>query len=145
MVIIAATIASIATVKLGAITSRAGTNAARASLATMQRAVEQYEAEHGQWPVAIDPLWFVDRRVPANTAAPGERRLVNNNAAADSGKLHPTVKAMQSTPPFIAAWWYNPHNGTVRARVREHADAAETLASYNDLNGTSITSLIQID
>jgi hypothetical protein len=53
--------------------------------------------------------------------------------------MHPVWKVLKSGAP--AAYWYNPTNGVVRARVGSVGTADETLEFYNEVNDSAETAL----
>lgn len=59
-------------------------------------------------------------------------------------KVHPINKTIEAA--LRSRWgsiWYNPDNGQVRFRIPEQATVQETIALYNLVNDSSITSLRQ--
>jgi len=44
---------------------------------------------------------------------------------------------------FDTAYWYNPDNGIVRARVTPQETVSDTLALYNEVNNTAVTAMAQ--
>ena len=52
---------------------------------------------------------------------------------------HPANKVLKGSMP--GAYWYNPQNGIVRARVTDQGSSAATLQLYNDVNQSAETDL----
>ena len=44
----------------------------------------------------------------------------------------------------VAQFWYNPRHGVIRARVPMAMSDAETLAIYNQVNGSNLQSLFEL-
>ena len=66
------------------------------------------------WPVTIDPAWF-DGALPANAMLTGARPWLEVAAPDQANLKHPVVR--QAVDVGTPAFWYNPGNGIVRARV----------------------------
>ncbi|MEQ9460585.1 MAG: prepilin-type N-terminal cleavage/methylation domain-containing protein [Phycisphaeraceae bacterium] len=129
--------------------SDASEEARVAASATNVRAVvdqiAMYYARHGVYPELIDGDWFVnDLTSPIGQGLP---ETVGYDASNNANKWHTTAKGV---PPegIPASWggiyWYNPLNGSFRARVPEQATDQETIDLYNRVNNTGVTSLGQI-
>ncbi|MCK4658651.1 MAG: prepilin-type N-terminal cleavage/methylation domain-containing protein [Phycisphaerae bacterium] len=114
-------------------------NTAAIIVKSIQRQLSVKKAQTGTWPTTIDATWFEGNTLPRNPFYPDAATTfqVINSATA----LHPSNK----TNPAYGAFWYNRGNGLIRARVLPGVDNAETIATYNTVNGTSITVLNQTD
>ncbi|MBT8484270.1 MAG: type II secretion system protein [Phycisphaerales bacterium] len=89
-------------------------------------------------PPVIDPSWFQEN-LPINPLLGTERPWVEVAAAHDKTRLHPHNLTAGSDE--IAAFWYNPANGVVRARVPEGISDSQALALYNEVNDCGLGSL----
>ncbi len=97
---------------------------------------EQKEAV-GDYPPQVMPAWFKDGQ-PSNPLLVGDRPWINI-APADDYSKHPPDPLVDDLRQ--AAFWYNPNNGIVRARVPRQVSDRLTLALYNDANFTGLTTL----
>lgn len=108
-------------------------SALRASLEAYALQIElKTAANGGQIPGAILPRWFTGGSLPTNpyntSGVPSLHRI--NNDTLD----HPNVIVLQDSS--AGAFWYNAANGVIRARVPSRGRPADTLAFYNEINGT---------
>ena len=106
----------------------------RTNLDAMYDAVDLNRTD--SYPATIDPAWFRGSKLPRHPQAKSARSSVQ--VSTDASKTDPTSKVLFGS---LAPYWYNSQNGEVRARVGVVGTAAETLAFYNAVNGTSATSL----
>ncbi|MBL8764026.1 MAG: hypothetical protein JNM07_07135 [Phycisphaerae bacterium] len=104
------------------------------------------------WPQVVDESWFSGSR-PENALlrqrdaakgglAPGAaERPWLEVAGKDEARLsHPPVRlALEGGQ---AAFWYNPYRGIVRARVPGMISDERALATYNQVNGCALASII---
>ncbi|MBC8355107.1 MAG: prepilin-type N-terminal cleavage/methylation domain-containing protein [Planctomycetes bacterium] len=88
------------------------------------------------YPAAIEPEWFRGSRLPPHPQADTAAATVQ--VATDAGLSDPVNKVLVGA---LAPYWYNSQNGEIRVRVGIVGTEAETLAFYNLVNGTSVTSL----
>lgn len=63
--------------------------------------------------------------------------------AADADLLHPRVRV--TIDEGLAAFWYNPFQGVVRARVPVLVSDTDATALYNRVNGTSLSSIFETE
>lgn len=90
------------------------------------------------WPTTISPEWFEDHPPRNPFVSPGHPWI--DIAGPDQASLlDPPVR--QALTPADAAFWYNPANGVVRARVGPMVTDAHAVATYNRLNGSTVSSL----
>ncbi len=115
----------------------AHTNTAAVIVKSMQRQISVKKAEDGTWPTTIDATWFEGGVLPSNPFDPDPTTTIQ--LANHGQNLHPGTKTIHSA----GAFWYNLDNGVIRARVTACATTTETIALYNAVNGTRITSLSQ--
>lgn len=130
---------------------RAQTDAQERSLAVTAAAVTRLNREirvqsamgtgelNGRgWPVTIDPAWF-GRDLPRNLLVDPSVPWLEVAAEPEHEFDHPDRRIV--TGRADAAFWYNPANGVVRARVGAFVSDAQALAAYNRINGSAIRSL----
>jgi len=103
----------------------------------IQRQITVKRAQTGSWPANIDATWFEGGTLPTNPLDPDATSFCN--IADDVALLHPGTKTIH----VAGAFWYNKANGIIRARVTAGASTAETIALYNTVNATKVTSLSQ--
>ncbi len=89
------------------------------------------------WPIAIDPAWF-DDDLPMNPLVDPDRPWLELAAPEQAGWEHP--RPLFVVDRTTAMFWYNPALGIVRARVALQTTNNDTLALYNTVNSTSLTS-----
>ncbi|MEZ6212404.1 MAG: hypothetical protein R3B46_14375 [Phycisphaerales bacterium] len=90
------------------------------------------------WPSTIDPSWF-GSRVPTNPLLSRDRPWVEVASSGETKLTDPPIR--QVLGEGVAAFWYNPANGIVRARVGAAVSDEKALDLYNEINGTSLRSL----
>lgn len=139
VLVILGVIAAVAVPRIGRASYRARVVAAQRNLHDINAAIELYVVNRHRWPETIRPIWFRTQSLPPNPFADGElRRDLQVSSSGDRTETHPTVKTTAGP-----GWWYNPANGTVRARVAAQDSAAATLELYNLVNGTQVGALNQ--
>lgn len=84
--------------------------------------------------VHLHEQWFGED-VPANVLVDGDRPWIDLAPPGDLGE-HPPDPVVTSQAQ--AGFWYNPTTGTFRARVSPATSEAQTLALYNEVNGTGL-------
>jgi len=105
----------------------------------VQIALEQVELTDGGWPRTIDPQWF-PLQLPLNLLLPENRPWVEVIGPQDRHLRHP--KSITGDDRSLAAFWYNPYQGIIRARIPSGLTDVETVALYNQVNGTALTSIV---
>lgn len=114
-------------------------NSASTVVRSMQRQISVQKARTGSWPSKIEAAWFEGGSLPTNAFDP---TAANTIQYAEHGtNLHPGTKTLHT----VGAFWYNVDSGIIRARVEPGANDAETIATYNAVNATRVTSLSQIN
>lgn len=99
--------------------------------------IDVYHVTHGSWPPNIQREWFRSYKLPVNPWAPDHDKSINSDLDGLSiVKWHPIYKTIAIFP-----FWYNPSNGAFRIRVPEQSTADETLALYNLVNQSSVTTI----
>jgi hypothetical protein len=113
---------------------------------TRRALLEDVPLSEGGWPATIDPAWFEAQKMePPRNPLLSEKRPWIEIAGSDEALLeHPMVRADPDSDrgSNVAAFWYNPYRGIVRARVPMGLSDREGLALYNEVNGTTLTTLI---
>ena len=84
--------------------------------------------------VHLHEQWFGED-VPTNVLIEGDRPWIDLAPPGDLGE-HPPDPVV--THEGQAGFWYNPTTGTFRARVSPATSEAQTLALYNEVNGTTL-------
>lgn len=118
---------------------------ARHALNALQRevrvraAMEEADLNGRGWPRTIDPAWFGDEPPPSNPFVPNDRAWLEIASQIETDLEHPPIR--QSVKRGVAAFWYNPANGVVRARVGPSVSDKRALDLYNRINGSSVASL----
>lgn len=107
----------------------------------MRAATKDVELNGRGWPVTIDPSWFQDE-APRNPLVSPDRPWVEIAPPEDADLSHPHVRV--TLDERFASFWYNPYQGIVRARVPLRINDELSLALYNQVNGTTLTSLYEI-
>ena len=104
----------------------------------MQRQISINYAKNGTFPSSIDATWFEGNTLPSNPFFPDqvEAKLFE---VVSSDALHPASKTDNTNGVF----WYNTKKGIIRARVTAGTDDAATIARYNSVNATRVTTLAQ--
>ncbi|HVU64080.1 MAG TPA: hypothetical protein VHC70_08890 [Phycisphaerales bacterium] len=91
------------------------------------------------WPVTIDPAWFDKDPAPTNSVAGEGRPWVEVATEDEAGLLHPRQR--MTVEPNTAAFWYNPYQGVVRARVPVQVNDEQATDLYNAVNQCTIPSI----
>jgi Tfp pilus assembly protein FimT len=95
----------------------------------------------GGYPLAIDPDWFVNGKLPAHTWT--EKPMVVKTEAGAANAIYPAVKTFNLATPGAVNAWYNTTNGSFCALVPPSVTDAETLANFNAVNVCDASSLNQ--
>lgn len=90
------------------------------------------------WPVTVDPDWFLTEP-PQNFVVSEDRPWLEIAVESEAGLLHPPVR--MTLDEHGAAFWYNPYQGVVRARVPVEMTDQQATALYNAVNRVSIPSI----
>jgi len=103
-----------------------------------EAAIWQSENEQaGMYPPQVQPGWF-EQGLPSNPLLNNERPWIDIAPAEDYSE-HPPDPLVDVSGQ--AAFWYNPNNGIVRARVPRQASDRLTLKLYNEANYTDLSEL----
>jgi len=101
-------------------------------------ATESADLNGREWPVTIDPEWF-SGDPPRNMLLDAARPWLEVAPPAHADLAHPPVRiAVDET---VAAFWYNPGNGAVRARAPVSVSDRRSLEIYNRINGSALDSI----
>ena len=101
-------------------------------------ATKSGELNNRGWPVTVDPAWF-DSDPPQNDLVSDDRPWVEIASIEEAGLLHPAVR--MTLDEKTAAFWYNPYQGVVRARVPMAITDEVATSMYNAVNQVSIPSV----
>lgn len=107
---------------------------------TVQAGLGKTEVNGRGWPVTIDTAWF-DGAPPWNALVSRQRPWVEVAPPEHGDLLHPIVR--MTINDDVAAFWYNPGNGILRARVPVTVSDRQATELYNSVNGTSLRSIFE--
>ena len=102
--------------------------------------VEEVAKSSNGFPESIDPDWFPET-LPLNHLVSENRPWLEIAGEEDRNKRHPDQRATIDSD--LAAFWYNPYNGVIRARVPRSISDSNTNQLYDQVN--NITKEIVID
>jgi len=108
----------------------------------IRRALETAELNEMHWPKRPDPAWF-GQSVPANELLDRNRPWLEVAPASQAALLHPPNRV--ATDENVAAFWYNPYAGVVRARAPKRMTDRRSLEIYNEINATQVATLLDIE
>ncbi len=123
--------------------SNASQNANRATLQStldvIQDRIEvlRQRSPTSEYPATIDASWFSSGVGPSHPENSDGIANVEVDTTAD--RLHPVNKVLKAG--VAGAFWYNPTEGVIRARVADQGSSASTLIFYNEVNESSETNL----
>jgi len=128
----------------GAVRIEAADALARIQRQVMVRSVLEggSTARTGTWPASIDPAWF-GNDLPENPLLEPGHPWIETASVRERGRMHPVE--LQAADETDAGFWYNPAKGIVRIRVPVAVSDQASLDLYNELNGTSLTTLWATD
>ena len=134
VILILGILATIGTGRFIEASLEADTASLRTTLAGMRDAIEVHSS--GSPPATIDGSWFRSGKLPRHPQNSFSAPAVQIDGTAN--KFDPAYKVLKAGVP--GAYWYNPANGSVRARVTAQSTAGATLDFYNRVNDTDYTS-----
>jgi len=105
----------------------------------VQIAMEKVELTDAGWPRTIDPQWFPLQQ-PRNLLLSDGRPWVEVIGPQDRHLQHP--RSITGDDRSLAAFWYNPYQGIIRARIPAGLTDVETVSLYNQVNSTAISSIV---
>jgi len=108
--------------------------------AAYHTAVQSAMVGHDTMLVHLHEEWF-GQDLPTNVLVGQAHPWIDLAPPGDRGQHPPDPVA---TEQGQAGFWYNPTTGTFRARVTPCSSEAETLALYNQINGTSLAAFEQM-
>ncbi len=91
------------------------------------------------FPTEIDPEWFSES-LPRNSLAGAGHPWVEIAGRSQADLRDPPVRVLLDES--YAAFWYNPYQGLVRARVPANVSDERALQIYNEINGTGIEVIV---
>lgn len=106
----------------------------------IRAAMKEVELNAMGWPETIDPMWFASSP-PRNPYITLDHPWVEVATDEQSNLIDPPIR--QALTPDVAAYWYNPANGVIRARVGASVTDASAIDLYNRVNGSSVTALFE--
>lgn len=108
----------------------------------VRRALETAELNEMHWPVRPAPEWF-GAAVPGNELLDRNRPWLEIAPAAQAALLHPPERVARDER--VAAFWYNPYSGIVRARAPQRVTDRRSMELYNAINATVVSGLLDIE
>ncbi len=106
----------------------------------VQSATNGVELNGRGWPMTIDPHWF-HGAAPRNVLLDTDRPWLEIAPQEQAELQHPPVRL--AIHRDTAAFWYNPGNGVVRARVPIAVSDRRSTELYNRVNGSRLESIFQ--
>lgn len=94
------------------------------------------------WPLTVDPKWFAGD-APRNLLLTPDRPWLEIATPDQANMTNPPLRLAIGTS--IAAYWYNPYQGVIRARVPIALSDQRALDTYNRVNGTSLDTIYCAD
>lgn len=92
------------------------------------------------WPRTIDPDWFAGS-VPRHNLLTGDRPWIEVAPPDQADLANPPIRV--AVTKDLAAFWYNPGNGIVRARAPMTLSDKRATELYNEINGTTLASIFE--
>lgn len=89
------------------------------------------------WPRTIDPKWFDSP--PMNDLVGDDHPWIEIAGPEDAALQHPRVRIAVSDQ--LAAFWYNPYQGVVRARVPVMLSDEDATRVYNQVNSCNLSTI----
>ncbi len=108
---------------------------------TLQETIDEIALNVWGHPTTINPAWF-SGSIPDNALLRPEHPWVEIAAKKDWMRRDPIH--VIATDVSMAAFWYNPRLGIIRARVPQMVSDQQTLAAYNQINDSHLDSLFPI-
>jgi hypothetical protein len=109
------------------------------TLINLRAATKEGDLNERGFPATIDPEWFAGDP-PRNDLVTLGRPWVEVAAPDEASQMNPRVR--MAIKPELAAFWYNPYQGVVRARVPSAINDRKALDLYNRINGTDLDSIL---
>lgn len=150
LMIVFALIAILAAVVIPKFNDSAGAGLAQGTRANCRIIQELIEIHHaradvplsaGGYPLTIDTGWFQLGELPTHmwTGQPMRVQVVNGAANA----WYPATKTFDASDLAADNAWYNTTNGSFCVLVGAGGSAADTIETFNEVNGSAITALAQ--
>lgn len=122
-------------------TTRASVERLRTEI-QVRRALETASLNEQSWPERPDPSWFTEG-VPSNDLVDRSRPWLEVAPASQASLEHPPARV--ASDESVAAFWYNPYLGVVRARAPKRVSDRRSMELYNEINATRVSSLLDIE
>jgi hypothetical protein len=90
------------------------------------------------WPLTMDATWF-GNDPPRNVLLTPDRPWIEVAAASEAHLKHPNIRVAADYK--TAAFWYNPYQGILRARVPYEISDERAREMYNLINQTTVDSI----
>lgn len=108
----------------------------------LQAALEKVALNSAGYPETVEVEWF-ELTVPQNALLSTDRPWLEVAGVEHRDALNPS--RLTASDSSVAAFWYNPYQGIVRARVPAEVTDQTALELYNRVNGTNLTSVFAAD
>jgi len=108
----------------------------------LRSATEETELNARGWPTSIDPEWFMGEP-PRNTLLSPDRPWLEVAPSEQADLRHPPMRI--ALHKGLAAFWYNPGTGVVRARAPVSVSDRAALRMYNEVNESNLDSIFSQD
>lgn len=106
----------------------------------IKAATGEVEVNGRGWPVDINPDWFGDDP-PRNSLLSSGRPWLEIASSEPASLTNPAVRIAYDRS--VAAFWYNPANGAIRARIPATVSDQRAVELYNRINGVALRSIFQ--
>jgi len=108
----------------------------------VRRALETADLNALSWPKRPDPSWFPEG-APANELLDRNRPWLELAPATQAALDHPPVRV--ASDESMAAFWYNPYTGVVRARAPMRVSDRRSEELYESINATSVAGVMDLE
>lgn len=108
----------------------------------VRRALETADLNEASWPARPEPTWFAEG-VPSNDLVDRNRPWLEIAPASQAALDHPPLRV--ATDETVAAFWYNPYSGVVRARAPKRVSDQRSTELYNAINSTRVAGVIDLE
>lgn len=150
VMVVLAVLAGVAAPRFFSVSDDARVAAARGARTALVEAVNNWRMHDavvhggdGAWPPDLDGVLSVEGGEHLLNPYHHPRMPVYDVDNSPATKMYMINKTIESSSNSWGSIWYNPNNGRLMFRVPEQDTAAETIALFNEVNQTEITSLSQ--
>lgn len=108
----------------------------------VRRALETADLNSLSWPKRPDPSWFGES-LPANELLDRNRPWLEIAPASQAALDHPPVRV--AVDESMAAFWYNPYSGVIRARAPKRVSDQRSMELYREINAVGVAGLLDLE